>query len=115
MRRLTSYFNFVIILFFVGCSDHHMKTADICKGNLHVEFYSTWLDIGKCYLTDSINFRIPVGEFDFQSEYCMYKCDNDTVVIYRMVRGNGPDSLRIKEAWGFSIMKLKKLDNFKSQ
>ena len=68
-------------LLFLGCGEKHHGTKNICDGKFHVEYYSEWSDMGVCYLTDSVNFRIKVDRYNIESENFKYYCNSDSLII----------------------------------
>ena len=48
--------------------------------------------LGISYLTDSINFKIYVGQLNFENEYYSYKCILDSIYIFKISREFGNDS-----------------------
>jgi len=103
-----SFLPIVGMVFFTNCSSRYMNTIKVCDRNLYVENYSNWSDKATCYLTDSLNFRVYVGRFDAALDYCSYKCENDSVFIYRKKRSKGSDSSEIKETWRLCLTDIAK-------
>jgi len=68
-------------LLFLGCEERYHGTKDICDGKYHVEFYSDWSDMGVCYLTDSVNFRIKVIRYNIDGEKFKFYCNPDSLII----------------------------------
>ncbi len=68
-------------LLLLGCGKTHHRTDKICEGKFYVEFYSDWSDMGVCYLTDSVNFRVKVVRFNQVGEYFRYRCKPDSLII----------------------------------
>lgn len=99
-------------LLLFGCTKKHHRTDSICDGKLHVEIYSDWSDMGECYLTDSVNFRVKVYRFNTESEYYKYYCKPDSLIIE--LWSNYPLPKHILQTKTFYIKKLiaeRKFDN----
>jgi hypothetical protein len=80
-----------------------MRSETICDGKLHLEFYEK-LDMGLCYLTDFVNFRVKVYRFNVESEYHKYHCNPDSLTIE--LWSNYPLPKHILKTKTFSIKKL---------
>jgi hypothetical protein len=99
-------------LFLLGCGETYHGTKDICEGKFYLEFYSEWSDMGACYLTDSINFRVKVYRYNIESEYSKYNCTTDSLTIE--LWSNYPLPKHILTTKTFNVKKLiaeGKLDN----
>lgn len=71
----------IVILMLFGCGEKYHGAKKICKGKFYVEFYTEWSDMGVCYLTDSINFKIKVDRYNVESEYFEFLCKSDSLFI----------------------------------
>ena len=71
----------IMSIFLLGCSKKHHRTDSICEGKLYVEIYSDWSDMGECYLTDSVNFKVKLYRFNAESEYYKHYCNPDSLII----------------------------------
>jgi len=74
-------------LFFTSCKKYE-STIAICDKKLFVEIYKNkFIDVAYDYLTDSSNFRIYIGKFDYEHGYYRYNCQNDSVEISETFEG----------------------------
>ncbi len=69
------------ILLLFGCGEKYHGSKKICEGRFHIEFYTERSDMGVCYLTDSVNFRIKVDRYNVESEYFDFFCKLDSLII----------------------------------
>ena len=94
-------------LLLFGCSgpEKHNGTTKICDGKLFVEISTEWSEMGVIYLTDSLNFRIKVDRFNFESEYHKYYCKSETIIIEKWLK----DELNPKHILTTKTFKIKKL------
>jgi hypothetical protein len=92
-------------LLLLGCAEKHDRTDSICDGKLYVEIYTEWSDMGAIYLTDSVNFRVKVDRFNFESEYHKYYCKSDSIIIEKWSKDELAPK-HILETKTFSIKKL---------
>ena len=103
-------------------------TWKVCDSNLFVEVYEVnSFGLKAQYLTDSLNFKKYIGDWDDEHEHYSYTCIGDSVYIMKTIRGNrwaewdtaanGIISLKANldtlENWKLSISKLATLNNFK--
>lgn len=120
----------ILILLMSSCLRTHKYkfTSKICEKKLFVEVFEVnSFGVDADYLTDSVNFRKYIGDWDEEHEIYSYYCEGDSVYILKTVRGNrwakwdtaanGEISLKSNldtiENLKLSISQLKKLDNFK--
>jgi hypothetical protein len=99
---------FIIItanLFLWGCGERYIKSEKICDGKFYIEFYTEWSDMGKCYLTDSVNFRVKIDRFNVESEYHYYQCKSDSIIIEKWSKDE-LNPKHILETKKFSFKKL---------
>lgn len=68
-----------LFLYSCGGPERHTSTIKICDSKLFVEINTEWSDMGVCYLTDSINFRVKVDRYNFESEYFKFHCNADSL------------------------------------
>jgi hypothetical protein len=92
--------NFLLL----SCAERYHGTKNICDGKFDMEFYSEWSDMGACYLTDSVNFKVKIWRYNVESEYFQYQCNSDSVIIE--LWSNYPLPKHILETKKFSIKKL---------
>lgn len=81
--KKSSILIFVTLFFLLGgCTKEYSRTITVCDGKLFVEVYKhNFIDIAYDYLTDSTNFRIYVGKFDYEHAYYRYNCQKDSITI----------------------------------
>jgi uncharacterized protein YozE (UPF0346 family) len=83
---------FVFVIF--GChsdrsKNKHTSTVKVCDNRIFIEEFEIFNsgafggDRVSQYLTDSANFRMYVGTFDNAHEFYSYKCNGDSIVIYK--------------------------------
>jgi hypothetical protein len=89
----------------VSCQTKYLRTEKTCMKNCFLEIYER-SQLGISYLTDSINFRIYVGQLNFENEYYQYKCkdDNLTILKYSKGLGNSNDLIATKN---YNLKQLK--------
>jgi hypothetical protein len=65
-----------------SCSgpERHNGTKKICDGKFYVEISTEWSEMGVCYLTDSVNFRVKIDRYNFESEYFKFHCNTDSLI-----------------------------------
>ncbi len=97
---------FLANLLLFGCSgpEKHNGTNKICDDKFYVEIFTEWSEMGVCYLTDSINFRIKIDRYNFESEYFKYNCKPDSLIIDRW--SSYPPPKHILTTKTFNIKKL---------
>ena len=77
----------LLLFLFSACTRKYKRTVKVCDESLYVEIYNiNPAGVDADYLTDSINFRICVGQFDNEHENITYNCNGDTVVIHKFER-----------------------------
>jgi hypothetical protein len=101
---------FVCILF-TSCKKKYIRTEKICEKHLFLEVYEKWSEIGVSYLTDSMNFKIYVGQYNFGSEFYRYECKNDTLFIFRYSDGS-IKGVNVVETKIYSLSELEKQRKF---
>jgi len=76
------------LLFSCRDKEKYQRTSKVCDDNLYVEKFSvnSW-GLFCHYLTDSANFRLPVGDYDEEHERFSYECKGDSIRI-------------VKQRWG---------------
>jgi len=122
MNSITKYFSLLIILSTFFCCKHknnkgeYRHTTEIGKG-LYLEVYRTFGsgayggDMISNYLTDTLNFRVFIGEFDNSIEHFSCKNNEDTVEIYNMETSDGGGSFHTISKKIYDLRKLKALQN----
>ena len=79
---------FICILLF-GCIKKYKFTSKVCNKNLFVEVYTVNpAGVNADYLTDSVNFRKYIGDWDDEHENYSYSCKGDSIYIMKTVEGN---------------------------
>ncbi len=110
-----------------NCTKKYKFTAKVCDKNLFVEVFNVnTFGVDADYLTDSVNFRKYIGDFDYEHENYSYACKGDSIFIIKTVNGNRwardtivdgrmtvVSNFDTIENLRFSLLQLKKLDNFK--
>lgn len=92
---------------FISCVYKHVGTAKVCDKHLFFEVYER-SQLGVCYLTDSTNFRIYVGQLNFGLEDYKYECKNDTVIISRITIGYSGVPNQVTQTKIYNLSQLKK-------
>jgi hypothetical protein len=84
---------FIFILLFalpvLGCSRRHLFTADL-GDHLYVEYFNVNpAGVNEAYVTDSVNFRVFIGQYDAEHERvgCINK--GDTLICHKSKPGEG--------------------------
>lgn len=120
IRRI--YLIIPILLLQFSCNQNngkgkHIFTTRICS-DIYVEGYRTYeggalgSNITAEYLTDSINFRVYVGDFDLSESKYAFECKNkDTLIIYKLNLLER-DSIKARKSNFYRIEDLKKLSNY---
>ena len=88
MYTLKMALSFFMCILLVSCKKKYVRTDNICDKHLFLEVYEKWSEIGVSYLTDSVNFKIYVGQYNFGSDFYKFECKSDTVIIFRYSGGN---------------------------
>ncbi len=106
-------YSLILILFsslFVGCLKSYDHTSKVCEGSLSVEVYfSGLIGLKEEYLSDSINFRMYVGDRDEEHQNYNYTCDGDSLFIKKLdVLNDMTGHLHVIETRVFRISELKK-------
>ncbi len=117
-----------ICILLISCIKKYKFTSKLNDTNLFVEVYNVNpFGVNADYLTDSINFRKYIGDWDEEHEEYLYNCKGDSIYIKKIVSGNrwakwdtaanGMISLKCNldtiQNLTFSLSKLKMLDNFR--
>ncbi|MFM2394345.1 MAG: hypothetical protein RLZZ546_2327 [Bacteroidota bacterium] len=73
----------------IGCRERHKYTREICGDNLYVEVYNiNPAGVGRCYLTDSLNFKIEIGSYDEEHDQYEIDCKGDNINVIKETSGN---------------------------
>ena len=89
--------------FSTGCYQKYHRTIAVCNKKLFVEVYKhNFIDVAYEYLTDSSNFRMYVGKFDYEHAYYRYNCQSDSISISETYEGK---VINIKK---YSLVDLRK-------
>jgi hypothetical protein len=109
-------------------SHKYKFTSKVCERRLFVEvFEANSLGLDADYLTDSLNFRKYIGDWDEEHERYSYTCKGDSIYVLKMVSGNRwtkwdttADGKRTvvsnsdtTETLNFSLQQLRSEKNFK--
>ena len=97
-------------LLLTACATDYNRTVKVCGGTLYVEIFDIKSKgVSAHYLTDTINFRLLVGEYDKDHENFSYKCEGDTLSILKIQAASVPgEERKISEVRKYSLMQLKK-------
>ena len=89
MKIFSKFIYVVLISFFLSsCYKKYKSKIAVCDGNLFVEqFNHKLIDVAYDYLTDSSNFRMYVGKFDYEHGYYRYNCQKDSLEISETYEG----------------------------
>ena len=119
---LNKYFYLLFFISFLwGCKSkndkgEHKRTGTVCNDSLYVEAYRTFgtgafgSDLVDDYLTDSINFRIRIGNHDEYYGSYYYHCYNDSITVEKMEKSDTV-SMQTIETKIYDIRKLRTLQN----
>ena len=114
---------FFITLFVLGCANHkdkgdYKQTIKTCN-HTYVEIYRTFgsgafgSDLVDEYLTDTLNFRVYVGNSDEYYGGFYYHCSNDSLTIEKLHTSDSDSDTvcRTIESKTYDIKKLRALKN----
>ncbi len=110
-----------IPLLFYSCQHNyqkgkHYRTVSVCE-NIYIEVYTEFGsgalggDIMCEYITDSINFRFRVGNFDNSNRYYSFNCFGDSLVISQSFRSDSESLFHPISTHSYSKTKLKSYKN----
>ncbi len=102
-----------ISFFFFSCSKKYIRTDKVCDQPLYVEVYKT-RELGVTYLTDSINFKIYVGQLNFENEWYLYVCRGDSVFILKNSHDFGTKKDSIIDTFSYNIKELQEKKRFEN-
>lgn len=114
MNSNRNVFVFFICLLSLGCDKKFIRTDIICNHHLFLEVYEKWSQIGVSYLTDSTNFKIFVGQINFENEYYEYECTSDNLVIIKYSKNYFNQSVNVIERKKYMISELKREGKFQN-
>ena len=101
-----------LVLFLIGCAQNYKfnHTVKVCDNKLYVEVFDVFPGTAKAhYLTDSVSFKLFVGEYDGDHENFSYRCEGDSLSILKIEAAAIPGGeRRISNVRKFSIAELKK-------
>ncbi len=112
----------LMILAFSSCKTNvndkgdYQHTSIICDDK-YLEVYKTFGsgafggDLIAHYLTDSVNFRVFIGEFDNSKKHFSYKCKGDSLFIYKMSKRKNENSYKLEKLDSYSLSKLERMHN----
>jgi hypothetical protein len=87
MKRNVLFFCAVIILF-TSCRERYKYTSKVCNDKLYFEVYNiNPAGVDRCYLTDSLNFKIKIGSFDEEHEKYSINCNDNDIYIFKESSG----------------------------
>jgi hypothetical protein len=97
------------LFFLFSCVKEYGRTERICDQKLYLEIYER-NELVVSFLTDSTNFKIYVGQLNFENEHYSYKCVSDSVFIFKIYEGLGGDSTNYKviAEYKYNIKELEK-------
>jgi hypothetical protein len=85
MNRALIYF--LLIVIFINCSEDYKYTRKECN-KMYLEVYNiNSAGVDRCYLTDSLNFKIKIGSFDNEHQIYKISCNDDNVNIFKESSG----------------------------
>jgi hypothetical protein len=103
-----------------GYKGEHRYTIEICK-DIYLEVYRTFgsgalgSDIMCDYLTDSLNFRVCIGELDDGIGHFSYNCSADSIFVAKLEMEEKNGSFHVLENKIYDMKKLKTLHNISQQ
>jgi hypothetical protein len=122
LNNIKKYSSLLVIICTLFCCKNknnkgeYRHTTEIGK-ELYLEVYRTFGsgafggDMISHYLTDTLNFRVCVGEFDNSIEHFSYKNNEDTIEIQKLETSDGGGSFQTISKKNYDIKKLKALQN----
>lgn len=122
LNNIKKYSSLLIVLcVLISCKNKNDKgeyrhTTEIEKG-LFLEVYRTFRsgalggDMINHYLTDTISFRVYIGEFDNTIGHYSYKSIGDSIEIQKLETSDGGASFNIASKKIYDLRKLKALKN----
>ena len=94
-------------LLFSSCIKKYKRTSNVCKNTLYVEVFNiNPAGVDAVYLTDSINFRLYVGEFDNEHENFSCYCNGDSIVIKKLATVDTSGRRKAVQTRTFSLKTL---------
>lgn len=114
----------ILACFMIGCSNEKKQsnykfTIHTCS-NLFVEVRQVFGsgayggDLHSNYLTDSISFRLFIGEYDNYDEGFIYDCKGDSIIVKKIIRKSTTET-KITKEHVLSLKKLKKMSLLNSE
>ncbi len=122
LNNIKIYSSLLVILCTLFCCKNknnkgeYRHTTEIGKG-LYLEVYRTFGsgafggDMISQYLTDTLNFRVCIGEFDNSIEHFSYINNEDTIEIQKLETSDGGGSFHTISKKIYDLRKLKELQN----
>lgn len=91
---------------FIGCFKKYKWTIPVCN-NLYVEVYNVNpAGVYTEYLTDSLHFRLFVGEIDLESRRYIYRCKGDSILIETLASDTSAIKLDSTNSFGVDTTAL---------
>ena len=106
------YCLFVLLLLFFGCTKKFKTTFKICNDYYAEVFNKNPAGVGEYYLTDSVSFRVFIGDYDEDHEFYKFKCDGDSIFAFKFIMNDKKEGEYImQERSIYNITKLKKVNS----
>jgi hypothetical protein len=110
-------FKIVLMLFlvtmFASCQRKYIRTEKTCAKDCFLEVYER-SQLGVSYLTDSINFKVYVGQLNFENEEYRYECKGDTLMIFKYSKDFPNNTNHVVQTKTYSLSQLKKEGKFEN-
>ena len=95
-----------LCLLLFSCQNKYVRTDKVCDNHFYIEIYEKWSQIGVSYLTDSINFKVYIGQLNFGLEEYTYECKKDSLIIIKYSIDYIKGGKKIIEKKGFNLNEL---------
>ena len=107
------FFYLCVIVLSIGCIKKYKFTSKICKGKLYAEnFNVNPAGVNEVYLTDSLSFRLYVGQYDSEHENFNFTCNADSVIVKKITFNDITGKVEILQTKTYNLNDLVKMKNF---
>lgn len=105
LDKIKIFTSVLIAFLFIGCAPRYRRTTPIADHIFKEDFNVNPAGVDAVYLTDSVNFRIFIGEYDFEHENISCTLEGDTLDIFKNV-STGPGPSKVKDRTKLSLQYL---------
>lgn len=87
LTKIKIIYFFLVVMFFSNCNNPEYKRTDKICDKLYVETFTKFGsgayggDLMTEFLTDSVNFRVTIGDYDNYDNSIVYSCKNDSIIV----------------------------------